>query len=570
MSLAAGTRLVRMRSSPTTRNGWRASNARPRRWRRRTITTSPGRVLIPALTVGFGWQDRRRYRDMIGAYRYPMKLPIFSAVVYFFLFSVSATAQTAADEESPKVSLSVPSGAPLRLYLTKRVSKRAGAPVEAKVLEPVFAFDKEVIPAGTVAQGTVSRTQPIGKWQRAQSIVNGDFTPLRRAEVEFTTLILPDGSKLSTHTVETVGLNSIYTEPSTKKKKNQKAPAQNQKAQPQDQNGGIMGTAKQAAKNRINGEISSRSRGIADIVRAPNKKEKLVDFMWAKLPYHPQYMRRGTRFDAPLQEPVQFGFEPVKRGDFAELGSQPLPDSVVRVRLLTALNSATAKHGEAVQAVVAAPLFSPDHKLVLPEGSRLTGTVVIAKRARFFHRGGQLRFNFQTIDLPQEAANLRSARPEVGPAPAPMKTQATLEGAEGNGTVPIKVDSEGGVQAQESKTRFIAPVLSLMLASRAADNDGGRHEANGTGGESNISGRTLGGGLGFGMLGSAVSQSSKYVGMAFGYYGVAWSVYLNVIARGGEVQFDKDAMMDIKFGARTPPPGSKSQGAAGGAGKDPD
>ena len=42
--------------------------------------------------------------------------------------------------------------------------------------------------------------------------------------------------------------------------------------------------------------------------------------------------------------------------------------------------------------------------------------------------------------------------------------------------------------------------------------------------------------------------------MAFGYYGLAWSVYSSVIARGGEVQFDKNAMMDIKFGTRTPPP----------------
>jgi hypothetical protein len=82
-----------------------------------------------------------------------MKIGLGIGVACFSLFAVSATAQTAAEEESPRISLSVPSGAPLRLYLTKRVSKRAGAPVEAKLLESVFAFDREVIPAGTVAQG---------------------------------------------------------------------------------------------------------------------------------------------------------------------------------------------------------------------------------------------------------------------------------------------------------------------------------------------------------------------------------------------------------------------------------
>ena len=64
-----------------------------------------------------------------------------------------------------------------------------------------------------------------------------------------------------------------------------------------------------------------------------------------------------------------------------------------------------------------------------------------------------------------------------------------------------------------------------------------------------------------GMLGAAVSQSSPYVGMAFGYYGLAWSVYSNVIASGGEVQFDKNAMIDIKFGARTPTQASKFRAA---------
>ena len=65
----------------------------------------------------------------------------------------------------------------------------------------------------------------------------------------------------------------------------------------------------------------------------------------------------------------------------------------------------------------------------------------------------------------------------------------------------------------------------------------------------------------------AVSQSSRYVGMAFGYYGLALSVYSSVIATGGEVQFDKNAMMDIRFGSRTPAPGSKFRGVEAGAGQ---
>jgi hypothetical protein len=476
-------------------------------------------------------------------------LRIGLAAAYVSLFSALVSAQTTTHEETPRILLDVPSGAPLRLYLTNRISKRLGAPVVAKLLAPVFAFDREVIPAGTVVRGEVSHVLPYGKWERARAILNGDFTPLRRAEVEFSALILTDGRQVPMHTLETLGLNSIYTEPS----KNTKV----QKPRPQDQNGGILGTAKQTAKDKIN-ETMSRGRAILDTVRGPDKKEKLVDFLWSKLPYHPQYVRRGARFDAVLREPLQFGFETVRLSDLAELGSQPRPDSIAHVRLLTPLDSASTKQGETVLAVVTAPLFSPDHKLVLPEGTRLTGTVVMAKRARSFHRAGQIRFNFHKLDLPPEVANLRLAGPPAGP----VNTQATLSAVESSGTAPIKVDPEGGVKVRESNTRFIAPVISAVLASRAADNE--RHydhdgDANDITGKanSNISGRTLGGGLGFGLLGSALSQSSKYVGMAFGYYGLAWSVYSNVIARGGDVEFKENAMMDITFGARTPPKGSK-------------
>ncbi len=466
------------------------------------------------------------------------------------LFVVTLQAdQASVESQNPNVSLTVSSGVPLRLYLTKRIPKRLGAPVEGKVLEPVFAFDREVLPVGSAVSGRVSAVQPVNKWQRFRSFVGGDFTPLRNALVEFDSVTLPDGKKVSLHTVQTIGLNSIYTEPS----KN------NKKAIPQNPNNGTLGTAKQTLKEKLQQAINARSGGFEDIVRGPNKKEQLVDFLWAKLPYHPQYMRRGTRFDAPLRDALQFGTESVKLSDLAALGSQPSSDSMARVRLLTALDSASAKKGEPVVAVLAAPLFSPDHKLVLPEGTRLVGAVTLAKGARSFHRAGRLRFNFQKVELPAEVANLKPSAP--GPQAPSLTTQATLAGAEGSGSAPIKVDSEGGVHAQESKTRFIAPVISLLLANKAADNDAERHGAGAVSGpNANVAGRTLGGASGFGLVGMALSQSSSYVGMAFGYYGLAWSVYSNVIAKGGDVQFNKNAMMDLWFGGRVPVPANKFLG----------
>jgi hypothetical protein len=114
------------------------------------------------------------------------------------------------------------------------------------------------------------------------------------------------------------------------------------------------------------------------------------------------------------------------------------------------------------------------------------------------------------------------------------------------------------VKATESKTRFLAAAVAVMIARRAGDNDAGRSASGqATGPNPNVGGRTLGGGLGFGMLGSAMAQTSPYVGAAFGYYGMAWALYSALIARGSEVEFGRNAMVDIRFNTRPEPAAAK-------------
>ena len=374
-------------------------------------------------------------------------------------------------------------------------------------------------------------------------MLNGDFTPLHKAPIEFTTIVMPDGSRLPLHTAESLGLNSIVSSRPPKKQ-----------SDTSQQNSGVIAAGKQQVKDAIQGQLE-RARTISDTIRGPNKMEKLEDYLLAKLPYHPQYVRRGTRFDAELLDPISFGAEPVPAGSLALVGTQPQADSVAHARLITPLDSFSSKPGQTVEAVLAEPVFSADRKLILPEGTHLEGTVVLAKRARFFHRSGQLRFTFKEIQLPAEIARLQAAAPVAPvatdrPAEQTLKfrTEASLQGAESTGQTPLKVDAEGGVKATETKTRFLAAAAAVMIARRAGDNDAGRHAAGqATGPGSNVAGRTLGGGLGFGMLGSAISQASPYVGAAFGYYGMAWSLYSTLVARGAEVQFSKNAMVDIRF-----------------------
>lgn len=446
--------------------------------------------------------------------------------------SIIAAAQQA---ETPLV---VPAGVPLRLCLSKRVPKRKGAEVKAQVLDPVFAFDRQVIPAGAVVLGRVSRVRPVSKWQRTRAILGGDFTPLHLAEVEFTTLIMPDGRKMPLRTAESLGLNSI---------------ASSRKRVASSQNTGVLGTGKQQAKDAIQGQVD-RVKSIPSLVRTPDKKEKIEDYLMAKLPYHPQFVRNGTRFDADLLAPLAFGSEPVPPGALAMVGTQPPPGSVVHARLITPLDSASSKQGQLVEAVLAEPVYSANHRLILPEGTHLKGLVVQARKARLFRRSGQLRFRFRDMELPEEVARLEAMAPAPAAAQPPAqrelktRTEAHLQAAESTGKGALKVDSEGGVQAKESKTRFLGAAASVLLARSSGDTDSGHRAVAGQ--NQNVGGRTIGGGFGFGMLGAGIAQSSKYVGSAFGYYGMAWSLYSTLIARGSEVEFGKDAMVDIRFDAR--------------------
>jgi len=447
---------------------------------------------------------------------------------------ISATSAAWSGDDLPPAAatlqapLTVAAGVPLRLYAVKRLRMRIGEPVQAKLIDPIYAFDRIVVPSAVELQGRVVKLDPVAKMTRLQAILNGDFSPLHFARVEFTNIALPDGHNLAIHTVASEGLPTLYAPPRPSKKN-----PTNQAA-----NGGVLGTAKQQAQQQVQQQLSARTRGVADLVRGPNKTERLEDFLIAKLPYHPQWYRRNTRFDAVLKEPLDFGSVSITAEALKSV-AMPVGESWGQVRLLTDLSSSDADTSTLVKGVLSEPVFSPSHQLILPEGTALTGRVRQAQKARWFHRGGQLRFTFDQVEPPAFLA--------VHPI-STERVPVLLSAAESDPRAHVKIDSEGDAKATEPKSRLLAPMLALIVASRAADNDSGR-TAGSAGATSNYSGRTLGGFSGFGLLGTAAAQGSKTLGAVLGYYGLGWTVYSTIVSRGSEVEFKKNAAVNVRFGA---------------------
>jgi hypothetical protein len=450
-----------------------------------------------------------------------------------------------AQEPSRTVPLTVPAGTPLRLYLTKRIPRRLNAPVQAKMLTPLYAFDREVVPAGTEVFGTVTRLRAVLAGERIKAMMGGDFTPLHLADVSFTSMRLPDGRQIPIDTVESAELNSLL--PSK--------PPKQRKHTGQTRNDGTPGNGTQIVKDQIDARVSAL-KSIPDMVRGPGKKDKLEDLLWAKLPYHPQFVRAHTRFDAELRGSLDFGSATVPQNSLALLGSQPSAESTVHARLVTPLDSKISTQGQTVRAVLDEPLFSANHQLVLPEGTQLDGTVVLVKQAGWFHHAGRLRFRFEGVELSSEALAL------LAPPAGLIRTQANLRAAESGGA-PVKVDSEGGVQAAESKTRLVGVALAAVVASHSGLGDS-KTNSNGVSTQGrNTGGRVLGGGSGFGLIGSIAGQLSSNTSLGLAYYGLARSIYFGVIARGPEAEFLKNAVLDIGFDVRKPveDPKVKSGGA---------
>src|ERR1700688_2492050 len=69
---------------------------------------------------------------------------------------------------SSAIPLTVQSGTPLPVVLDKEVRiRKVGQPIHGKIAEPIYAFDKLVIPAGSEVSGSVSRIGDISAPQRA-------------------------------------------------------------------------------------------------------------------------------------------------------------------------------------------------------------------------------------------------------------------------------------------------------------------------------------------------------------------------------------------------------------------
>jgi hypothetical protein len=409
----------------------------------------------------------------------------------------------------PPILLVVAKGVPLRIALKKPLPIRhAGVPVKAFVSEPVYAFDRVVIPAASEVDGRITEVAPPSKWKRTRAYLDADFSPHRVLRFQFDTLILKDGTRLplDTKVLPTLG-PVLHLE--------------------------TKANGKNSAVHRAKGLIR-KQWDMAKAMLKPSAIWHLVKtFAYNEFPYHKQKLPAGTAFDIELEQPLEFGMAVVAPSETGEMGQLPSENSNAFARLTTRLSSATAHAGMPVEAILTRPVFSHEGKLLLPVGTSLKGIVVRAKPARRLHRNGQLHFTLQRVQLPQGVSK---------------EIEMALEGIEVPKSSHIEVDSEGETHVAGNKeARVLTTALSVMIATSNLENDRehGGVDANGDPGK-----RGIAGGSGYKLVGAIVGFAVKSPNFArvMGFWGAGQSVYGHFIARGTDLVLPKDTPIEVSFG----------------------
>jgi hypothetical protein len=421
--------------------------------------------------------------------------------------------RTAEIPETPKpiikqnIDLTVSTGTALQVVLDREIHvRKVGQPIHGHLVEPVYAFDKLVLPVGTEVTGQISQIDGVSADRRTLAALDANLTPTKKITVEFTELLLTDGKHIPIHTRVVPGSGQVIrfvTSSQNQEKKGVK---------------GAVTEKERQAKEEAHRQFDSAMQQ----VKEPGKLHRVKRYAVAQLPVHPQYIDTGTMYFAELARPLEFGNEPLTPDMAASMNSEIPEGTMVYARLMTPLNSASTQKGAEVKAILSRPLVTDD-KLIIPQGSMLDGTVVQVQPARYWKRNGQLRFVFRDLVLPNGLE---------------AEVEAMVQGIQSGTGDNLQLDAEGGAETKTSKTRYLRSGIAVGLAAATHEDEPFN--------------RAEGGAGGFKVIGIVIGATvhSQPLAIAMGAFGASRSIYNNFMARGTDVVFAKHTAMVISVDTR--------------------
>lgn len=410
---------------------------------------------------------------------------------------VVTQAVSSGDAELAPAPLTLSQGTNLQVELTRHYPMKVNQAVEGRLLHPIYVQGKLAVPENTLLHGKVAVLKPDSK-RRWHARLQGDFTPFHAAQIQFDALTLPSGQ---------VAIASSRAENG--------APVLHLAAPGHTTSRSLLGRAWSQTKTQLHDRIT--------YFTAPGRGDRALQLLYQQLPYHPERIEAHTLWSFELTAPLQLPDTPAV-ADPPASAVAPIPGKPetwsINASLTAGLSSATAKPGDAVQALVVEPVFDKEKQLVVPQGSVLVGKVSTVKAARSLGRNGKLRFIFQQVRFPEGADRA---------------VQGSLAGATTASQQGLSLDAEGTITPRNHSS-VITPLLLTALAGRALDGDGNMTAQSGVAAN------------GFGFVGRivGVAAGSQNLAAGIGYYAAALSVYENFLHSGTDVTFAKNTRIEIE------------------------
>jgi hypothetical protein len=391
------------------------------------------------------------------------------------------------------VSAEMGRGTQVQVVVEHDTSMRVGQVVTAKTVYPVYVDNQLVLAAGSELVGTISELIPAQKAVRRNAKLGGDFTPLHQAKIEFTELMLSDGTHVNLHGMTVGGGTAVVRFVAS------------------------GASHHNSLAKKLWAEAVGREKEAVRTFTAPGKKERARRMLYSELPYHPELLISGTQYSVELAEPLRLATE---KTTVSSSKANKGVDATVKLEasLEDEISSKEPVPGTKVHAVVTEPRFDADHQLKVPQGSELVGEITQTHAAGKWGKGGTLRFSFRELKFPAGFAQ------RVHGAPTSVDTDQNAN---------LQMDAEGGVKP--GPKGIAAPLVMGLMAVSALHED-----------EASVM-HTAGASNGFALIGrvAALASRSQYVGAAFGFYGTGRAVYSRYIAHGADVTFPKNTRIEV-------------------------
>lgn len=386
----------------------------------------------------------------------------------------------------------LPSGTILQVELLQHAPMKSGEPLRAQLIYPVYSNDRLVLAAGTIVSGQVTSLEA-DRPARMHARLYGDFTPFHTPHVDFDKLQIA-GQDIAFSATAMGGVPVIRL------------------ARPNSsQHHGFIASQWHQSWAALHDSVR--------FVTAPGRGDRLLQFVYHQLPYHPERIPIHSEWTLQLTHPLNLPAEAIQS---PEISADHAKKHLVEALLTSELTSSTAHTGDAVTAVVVEPFADANNHMTFPQGATLAGKVTEARAARVFGRSGRLRFAFYQVRLPASKG---------------QQVEGSLAGATASQTQDLSMDAEGGVTPR-SRSNPIVPLGLALLATRALDFD-----------DPDLVMQSSVASNGFGLVGRVVGTAagSRELAAGIGFYAVALSTWANYIRPGQNVVFPKYTRIEIEL-----------------------